>query len=196
MVAPAASNASPERRASLPPILTVSACQHGCSVASELGPERRSCLICCFDELLGSIINLSHHIGLIEVPMVALEVGSHINIDDVTILQDPFVWDAMTYDLHSQMDTAQPSCWAPPGEAALRHQFVAKQSKPHAFSKAVQRDCAAQSLSLVSGCYSGTKLTCQFSIFPAQLCMKEINCEAPVSPHLRMCTPTWGSSSN
>lgn len=56
--------------------------------------------MCSLDEFLGGIINLSHSVCLIQIPVVPLVIGCHINIDNVSILQWPLVWYAMTNDLH------------------------------------------------------------------------------------------------
>jgi len=53
------------------------------------------------DELLGCIINLSNNIGLVQVPMISLVVSCHINVDNVSILKRPLVWNTMTDDLRS-----------------------------------------------------------------------------------------------
>ena len=118
--------------------------------------------------------------------MVALEVGSHIDIDYVAILQESFVWDAVTYDLHAQRGTAQLLCWAPHlKKAALRHGFC-KQSKGHVPLAKTCRGTVLPSPCPSSGdLCPGTELTCQS--------MKGMDCAAPLSPHLRTCTPIWGS---
>ena len=124
--------------------------------------------------------------------MVALEVGSYINIDNVAILQDPLVWDAMTYDLHPEMGTAQLLRWALHLKKQFCHRFC-NQASHMPPAKAVQRDCAAQPCPSSGDLCSGTELTCQSVCVPSTAVHEEVNRAAPVSPHLQMCTPTWES---
>ena len=53
------------------------------------------------DELLGCIINLSNNISLVQVPMVSLVISCHVNVDNVSILKRPLIWNTMTDDLRS-----------------------------------------------------------------------------------------------
>ena len=55
------------------------------------------------DELLGCIINLSNNVSLVQIPMISLVISCHINVDNVSILKRPLVWNAMTYDLRSSI---------------------------------------------------------------------------------------------
>jgi hypothetical protein len=73
-------------------------CKHACTHTH--AHTVISCPSCAhLDEVLASLVHLSHHKRLVEVPMPAVEVHRDVHVDDVPVLQGPSIRDAVADDL-------------------------------------------------------------------------------------------------